>query len=633
MKICLISPIILYSYQKDFLEELTKLAKKRGHQIFVFTCIVDNFIGGNITKSDFAIYTLPNYSDYDGIIFFENVLYKGLEEFSVVDKIVEADVPAICMDAVVPGMASISIDNEKSTYDMVMHIIKDHKKKRINYISGLKGQSDSESRLDGYIKAIKDSGLDVEIDRVYIGDFTDIAGEKAVEHFIKSKNDFDAIVCANDYMAIGAIRRLKEHGLRVPEDVIVTGFDGSDESMIYYPSITSVKWDICDMAKKACDYLENYEKYGKDYKLKYKVSLTYNESCGCNKEDRLSDEEIKVNTVDYMLGSFIYKHHDVNIMKNLLLAESIEDIKDAAKAVLSEMKVNRIYFCLDCENASDVLRADEVDPKSYYGENKNKLTFSGETSMVIAYENGKFIQYGNFDSADLLPKHCMEWLPIGTYLVLPIHDNMHVFGYAVLSDERMYDRPDEVCRWLQSLGIALFNIQQINKLKSMYKYMENMWTYDTFTGLYNRAGFNRAVPEMVKNSKRAKKSMYVVFVDVDGLKYVNDTYGHDEGDNYILGIAGAIKKSCMDGQIVMRYGGDEFVIVGIAEDESEVIEFTETLYAYIDTMFPDKKKYRAGASLGYTMADVDEDIQWDNLISQADFKMYLEKKKKKSVRK
>ncbi len=633
MKICLISPIILYSYQKNFLEELTKLAKKRGHQIFVFTCIVDNFIGGNITKSDFAIYTLPNYSDYDGIIFFENVLYKGLEEFSVVDKIVEAGVPAICMDAVVPGMASISIDNEKSTYDMVMHIIKDHKKKRINYISGLKGQSDSESRLDGYIKAIKDSGLDVEIDRVYIGDFTDIAGEKAVEHFIKSKNDFDAIVCANDYMAIGAIRRLKEHGLRVPEDVIVTGFDGSDESMIYYPSITSVKWDICDMAKKACDYLENYEKYGKDYKLKYKVSLTYNESCGCNKEDRLSDEEIKVNTVDYMLGSFIYKHHDVNIMKNLLLAESIEDIKDAAKAVLSEMKVNRIYFCLDCENASDVLRADEVDPKSYYGENKNKLTFSGETSMVIAYENGKFIQYGNFDSADLLPKHCMEWLPIGTYLILPIHDNMHVFGYAVLSDERMYDRPDEVCRWLQSLGIALFNIQQINKLKSMYKYMENMWTYDTFTSLYNRAGFNRAVPEMVKKSKRAKKSMYVVFVDVDGLKYVNDTYGHDEGDNYILGIAGAIKKSCMDGQIVMRYGGDEFVIVGIAEDESEVIEFTETLYAYIDTMFPDKKKYRAGASLGYTMADADEDIQWDNLISQADFKMYLEKKKKKSVRK
>ncbi|MCR5083001.1 MAG: GGDEF domain-containing protein [Parasporobacterium sp.] len=633
MKICLISPIILYSYQKEFLSVLTKIAKKQGHQIFAFTCIVDNFVGGNITKSDFSIYTLPNFSDYDGIIFFENVLYKGLNDFDIKKKIIDSGVPAICMDAVIPGMASVSIDNENSIYELVMHIQKEHGRKNINHITGRKGQSDSESRLDGYVKALRDSDIEVDFDRIYIGDFTDTGGEKAIDHFVKSKKPFDAVVCANDYMAIGAIRRLKHYGIKVPEDVIVTGFDGSEEGIMYYPSITSVSWDCCFMAEKAFDYFKNYDKYGKSHIVKNNIKLLLSESCGCNKDKRFSEEKIKVNTVDYILKSFIYKHFDVSIMKNLLYAESIEDIKKAAEIILQEVKMGRLYLCLDKENSFEVLHAEDVDPKSYHKKKVYKTSFSSDATMTLAFESGKFVQYADFKTSELLPAHCKEWLSPGTYLVLPIHDNMHVFGYAILSDERMLDRPDQICRWLQSLGIALFNIQQINQLKAMNRYMENMWTLDTFTGLYNRAGFNRAVPEIVKKCKRTDKQLYVVFADVDGLKFVNDSYGHDEGDRYILGIADAIKKSCMDGQIVMRYGGDEFVIVGIAENEGEVVEFTETLYAYIDTTFPDKKKYRASASLGYTMAGADEDIQWDNLISQADFKMYLEKKKKKSVRK
>jgi diguanylate cyclase (GGDEF)-like protein len=88
-------------------------------------------------------------------------------------------------------------------------------------------------------------------------------------------------------------------------------------------------------------------------------------------------------------------------------------------------------------------------------------------------------------------------------------------------------------------------------------------TEDSATGLANRRGLGMLGREVVALSRRHNDAVHCSFVDVDGLKAVNDRFGHDAGDDVILAVAEALRRSARESDVVARWGGDEFVIVGL----------------------------------------------------------------------
>lgn len=168
---------------------------------------------------------------------------------------IPADVPCVnaCGCEYTTGPA-IRIDNRGAAKSMVNYLISlGHK--RIGVISGLKDNPHAIDRLEGYKEALAEAGIPFEKDLIAEGDFTMWSGLNAAFQFCNMKNRPTAIFSMNDEMAIGAMQTLKNQGIRIPEDISVTGFDDIAYAKYSDPSLTTISQPAEEMGKMAMDML------------------------------------------------------------------------------------------------------------------------------------------------------------------------------------------------------------------------------------------------------------------------------------------------------------------------------------------------------------------------------------------
>jgi len=154
---------------------------------------------------------------------------------------------------------------------------------------------------------------------------------------------------------------------------------------------------------------------------------------------------------------------------------------------------------------------------------------------------------------------------------------------------------------------------------------------DQLTGLYNRRGFLSLAEQQVRLSNRNKKGMALFFADMDGLKWINDNLGHEEGDRAIMEAAGALRETFRASDVIARLGGDEFaaLAIDIEEEHSEI--FTVRLQSLLDARNrPGNDKYKLSISVGHSYYDPETPLSIDELMARADQLMYERKQKKKA---
>ncbi|OWZ83028.1 LacI family DNA-binding transcriptional regulator [Natranaerobius trueperi] len=132
---------------------------------------------------------------------------------------------------------------------------KDHKK--IGFISGPETSVTAKERLKGYRSSVEENGLETKSEWIYYGDYKVETGEKAVKELLNRDPEITAIISANDLMAVGAMREIKNHGLRVPEDISVIGFDNIQISRFVDPALTTIAQPSYRMGELATELLIN----------------------------------------------------------------------------------------------------------------------------------------------------------------------------------------------------------------------------------------------------------------------------------------------------------------------------------------------------------------------------------------
>ena len=183
---------------------------------------------------------------------------------------------------------------------------------------------------------------------------------------------------------------------------------------------------------------------------------------------------------------------------------------------------------------------------------------------------------------------------------------------------------------VMNLGIGLENIRKWMLLKDTVSRLNDMWIYDTMTGIYNRAGFYHHARKMFQDLKEQSAKIFIVFVDVDGLKPINDNLGHEAGDNLIREMAEAIKLISNEHRLSMRYGGDEFGIFGeCQEDETEESILSEIRESMEQRNAIGQYPFTLSASLGITIYEAKDAGKLEKLVELADQKMYEEKRRKR----
>jgi len=154
---------------------------------------------------------------------------------------------------------------------------------------------------------------------------------------------------------------------------------------------------------------------------------------------------------------------------------------------------------------------------------------------------------------------------------------------------------------------------------------------DDLTGLYNRRGLYALGEHELKMANRLKRGMYILAADMDGLKIINDTLGHQEGDKAITLIADVLKESFRDVDVIARIGGDEFVMVPIGMTGDNIGIVLERLQKGLELQ--DAKtsgRYKLSLSVGTAYYDPDQPCSLDELLRRADKVMYEQKRTKKA---
>jgi phosphoserine phosphatase RsbU/P len=191
-------------------------------------------------------------------------------------------IPLCGLGIAIDGVPSVVIDNRLAMRGVVEHLVLEHGCRRPLFLGGPPTNDEAQVRLAAFRDVFEENGIPLTPKQIRVGHFLRANAEAEIHAQIAEGAEFDAIIAANDSMALGALAALRKHGRRVPHDVMVTGFDDVHEVALVNPPMTTARQPLKDMANLALrTVLEQLE--GRRVKMRYELptELVIRRSCGC----------------------------------------------------------------------------------------------------------------------------------------------------------------------------------------------------------------------------------------------------------------------------------------------------------------------------------------------------------------
>ena len=275
-------------------------------------------------------------------------------------------------------------------------------------------------------------------------------------------------------------------------------------------------------------------------------------------------------------------------------------------------------------------------------ENANDIIYRTDALGCFTFCNHAAVKLTGYAEADLIGKHFIELISpdyraeaeqfYGRQFVKNISNTYHEFP-LVSRDKGEIWLGQHVQLLIDDGQVVGFQAiaRDITETKRLGEEIREMSLRDQLTELYNRRGFLTLAEQQFKLSDRTKGKMVLFFADLDGLKWINDTLGHEEGDKAIIEATAVFKEAFRSSDIIARMGGDEFAILAIDPEElnSEII--INRLQNQIDKHNNQAdRRYKLSISVGCSSYDPENPSSLDELMASADKLMYEQKKNKKS---
>ncbi|KNY26176.1 diguanylate cyclase [Pseudobacteroides cellulosolvens] len=729
------------------------------------------------------IYEYIDEDKVDGLI----LLSSALETFSadIIGKLVKVkNIPIVTIGQSFENYYSVSVDNSTGMKQVVDHLLEEHGCKRLAFIKGPEDSLESQVRFDAFCDSLKSHNIPVYDELICKGNFLITSGVEAIRSLIEKNIEFDAIVAANDIMAVGAIEELNKHIRSSLHEVPVTGFDNVDINRGNI--LTTVNQPCYDLGKNAAVILQkaiNGEKVEKNVMLPSEMVLR--SSCRCIPgvvrntllaKEYIEDEcnniefnQFKTIVISYMkainesielfdssfldelleyeedvIGAFFaeidngqkneflhkwnnlllfctnnrinifFLHDIISILRKFIIeyidkkkyGVMLENLFQAAHILVSEgiRRGGSSFSILSQDQFSDLIMLDEslisnmdtheqmnlIEKHIYnYDINRCYISLYEDSQKPMDYsilihasrKDKKFDTKENgirYETKKMLPDEFIEELCSKKFniVVQSLHFGQYQIGTCILGFDKMVNRAFEIIR--NRLSIALNSALMVERIKNqsneleklvvertkelsiindqlkaeidrrsdaefkLRKILEELEQYnnqlhnqsirDELTGLYNRRGFMKLGYEQYNKLKNSKSGFLLFYADLDGLKQINDKYGHSAGDEAIKGFAGILNKSFRDLDIISRFGGDEFIIIAIGACPDDVNAILERIQNNSDQYNKNNNlPYIISGSVGSAYYDPQINTEFETLIKLADEALYKAKQYKKSL--
>lgn len=601
-----------------------------GMDLYVFLCFPAFGLDSPDNISQFNIFSLPHYEDYDGYIFSINVVqgYDMLKKYH--QPLLQCGKPMVSLECEMDGVPTIIPDGYDAEYRLVDHLIKEHGCRRINYVGGSPEHPDNILRKKAYTNALKANGIEVDERRIRDYSFMEADGHQAYAEFKESGLEMpDAVVCANDAMALGYCQAAEEDGKYPPDDFMIIGYDNDENSRAFTPLISTIDKDAYAMGRIGCDaLLRLMDGETVEPKISYAQNLVLRGSCGCYAPEELVewDNRQLQRQIYYRVKEESAFYETLNLMRQNLAISDREDLYNYY--MLENMRHFEMYGYCMCINQS-----------VYYG------THAIEFNLEATYDDEQYVLSGmkhgvSQDEAMIIKKRDVvpEYLQQNdkdthVYMIMQMQRYGACIGYFVLIDSTLILHRRMVLYMMGAINSSYGNLRNFENLRKMNKRLDSVYVKDALTDMYNRFGYMRDGYAMFEKSKVYGKPLMVMFMDMDHLKEINDIYGHSHGDNALIMFSGVLKACAGEDKIAVRYGGDEFLIIGQVEDESEADAFKLTLETALnEANAKSDLPYQIEASIGYVLTDTKGTKELDDYVEEADTLMYEVKKRNRKNR-
>ena len=575
-----------------------------------------------LERGENSIFELANTDDIDGAIILATHFINISKVTELADRFKAAGIPVVILDDREDGCYCIEYDDTNGMRGMVKHLIDVHNCRKINLIAGFRDSMESNNRIEAFKEVLADNNIEFEEERMGYGDFGANTYE-VIDRFYNSSLEFpDAIVCCNDLMAMHVIDYLGEHGMQVPEDVIVTGYDGIIEGELYYPALSTIKRGLFQSGYCAVQTLISHWE-GKPVEALTRIEPihVFGQSCGCKPKDRVNISRF---------SKFHYKIYDiykdfnydlVNLTNDMTAAVTMDDLLGCIFSNTFINDMEKVVFCFN----DNLLSNNDIFGKK---DNDEELF----TEIMTAYyfnENGKIVSE-RFPLWQMLPESCRDSsTDVFTY-IHPLYFNRKILGYVVVLLTDYYDASLVCNSMFRTLSNAIGDFCIRSDKEAAVKQLDYMYVRDPLTMLFNRRGLIRE-SELIFEKSQTGQYIMGIGVDLDGLKSINDNFGHDEGDNAITQCANAIEFANSGNDVCARIGGDEFFVLGVCEAKEDANFFIDKVDEYLAKYNRSSgKPYKVSCSCGSDIAPAGKVKTLETIIKFADREMYRVKQIKKS---
>ena len=573
--------------------------------------------------SEYAIFDLPDLTQFDGVLIEGNQIVLQSARDAIARRVAEIGIPAVTVDCPIEGCTMVGVDNRQAQYDITEHVICAHDARRLVYLTGImdNGCPEAVDRLDGFWGACRDHGIpDSNVDVFYCTWRTSDGNDVAARWIGENRPLPDAFVCGNDEMALGVIEVLNEHGYQIPDDVIVVGFDNVASAELSSPRLSTIHRDYARLDYRAMEVLlDKIDGLETRSTVSFEHGLVCSESCGCNSAYRPSYIRDKYFHQTRFLKNF-YTLQD-QMAEDLFEASNLAELMDIVEQSQEIFGCDNVYLCVNG------FYFDNYDKKQW---TEDSEAFGSEMVLAACRREGFTAddrhQYARFPTSRLLPGNLMDE---ERFLVFyPLHYNTYSIGYVVMdgiSEAAKLNLHKSIFSFLE---IAIENVRKKGLLRQLNDVLDNLYVRDALTGLYNRFGYERFSQQTFDHFMERDGSAQILFVDMDDMKGINDRFGHEIGDDAIRTTAQVLRRACNADDFVMRYGGDEFLIIASplnAELEEAIQRGVREANERRD------HQYRLSLSIGVILAVIGEHRTLDQYLQSADILMYEKKKQRKGL--
>ncbi len=520
--------------QKDIICGIAEAAFSADADVVVFSNIYNHWVEDDMLCFENIIYDFFEPAEFDGVI----VTAEAFMELSVIssatDKVRASKIPAVVINGEINGFTSMYCDDEGDMEQICEHLISVHGFTDIDILTGSEDSIFSHRRLAGCKKAFERHGIPFDEKKVFYGNFWYDSGYDMAVKYIKGELPLpQAIVCANDCMAYQLCDELSSAGIRIPDDVSITGYDCTGGRIYHSPVLTTYRSERREIGIKAVGFLlSSVCTDGESDRF------MPGSTCPCGISPSVLNEEIRLENLEHP-GTFVNNYvqfRTAQFSQELTLSKTLLEYLNVLNGYFFFHEADSLFFCLDKE--------------------WNSSEYSGNEYLCCMMDGTDTVQELPSVRGSVLLKSVTEpHLTPSVYYFCPLCFQTRLYGYTILS----YERPEcfryQIRSWNQIVTNALEFLRLKNDIHYLTLCQRTSSLYDALTGFCKIAEFRRLAAE----SSTAK----------DGLIAIKISFPADNGytcdsnirNDIISSAALTIKQVCRNREICCRTDDDVFIIL------------------------------------------------------------------------